>query len=211
MSGNKNPMNNKLEELVEKAGVAKHQVVCDDLWTEEREKLAQEHLSQDRSTIPAFWQRASTRASDQKHVIRCVAADKYENEAAKNWDKFYKRNATNFYKDRHYLHLVFKDLSVVPDLGDTRTLLEVGCGVGNAALPLLANNPALRIVAIDFAESAIELLKNQSLYDEARVAASVCDITQDPLPDVAFANGGVDFALFFFCLSALHPDKMKVQ
>ncbi|KAI9919061.1 hypothetical protein PsorP6_011573 [Peronosclerospora sorghi] len=93
----------------------------------------------------------------------------------------------------------------------SETLLEVGCGVGNAALPLLANNPALRIVAIDFAESAIELLKNQPLYDEARVAASVCDITQDPLPDAAFANGGVDFALFFFCLSALHPDKMKVQ
>ncbi|KAI9913271.1 hypothetical protein PsorP6_004954 [Peronosclerospora sorghi] len=88
MSGNKNPMTTKLEELVEKAGVAKQvldleQVVCDDLWTEEREKLAQEHLSQDKSTIPAFWQH------------------KYENEAAKNWDTFYKRNATNFYKDRH--------------------------------------------------------------------------------------------------------------
>ncbi|KAI9911701.1 hypothetical protein PsorP6_009526 [Peronosclerospora sorghi] len=75
MSGNKNPMNNKLlEELVEKAGVAKQvldleQVVCDDLWTEEREKLAQEHLSQDQSTIPAFWQPASTRAIDQKVQI----------------------------------------------------------------------------------------------------------------------------------------------
>ena len=23
------------------------------------------------------------------------------------WDKFYKRNSTNFYKDRHYLHKVF--------------------------------------------------------------------------------------------------------
>ncbi|KAI9909378.1 hypothetical protein PsorP6_014719 [Peronosclerospora sorghi] len=189
-------MNTKLEELVEKAGVAKHvldleQVVCDDLWTAEREKLAQEHLSQDKSTIPAFWQQ------------------KYEHEAAKNWDKFYKRNATHFYKDRHYLHVVFPDLGVVPERGDTRTLLEVGCGVGNAALPLLAHNPALRIVAIDFAASAIELLKKQPLHDEARVAASVCDITQDPLPDAAFTNGGVDFALLFFCLSALHPDKMK--
>jgi len=28
------------------------------------------------------------------------AAEKYEKEAAKSWDKFYKRNSTNFYKDR---------------------------------------------------------------------------------------------------------------
>lgn len=40
--------------------------------------------------------------------------------------------------------------------------------------------------------------------------ASVCDITKDDLPAAAFANGGVDFALCLFCLSALHPDKMKL-
>lgn len=88
-----------------------------------------------------------------------MALDKYEIEAAKSWDNFYKRNLSHFYKDRHYLHLVFQDLGVTPEDGKTRTLLEVGSGVGNAALPLLEVNPALRIVAIDFADSAIELLK----------------------------------------------------
>lgn len=90
-----------------------------------------------------------------------VALAKYEKEAAKSWDKFYKRNSSHFYKDRHYLHLVFKDLGEIPEASsnETRTLLEVGSGVGNAALPLLEINPALRIVAIDFAESAIDLLK----------------------------------------------------
>ncbi|CAI5743518.1 unnamed protein product [Peronospora destructor] len=196
MSGN--ATNKKLEELAEKAGAVKHvledpeQVVCDDVWTEERERLAQEHLNQDKSLIPEFWQ------------------NKYEKEAAKSWDKFYKRNSTNFYKDRHYLHLVFQDLGVIPEAAcDTKILLEVGSGVGNAVLPLLKINPGLHIVAIDFADLAIELLKKQPLYDEARVAASVCDITKDALPDAAFANGGVDFALFLFCLSALHPYKMK--
>lgn len=89
MSGNKNPTNLELEKLVEKAGVkvsvleTPDQIVCDDEWTEERELLAQQHLSKDNSTIPEFWQ------------------TKYEREAAKNWDKFYKRNTTNFYKDRY--------------------------------------------------------------------------------------------------------------
>lgn len=59
-----------------------------------------------------------------------IVTDKYDREAAKNWDKFYKRNSTNFYKDRyvlslcvaaistntscfsHYLHIVFPDLGV---------------------------------------------------------------------------------------------------
>lgn len=60
----KDATNQKLEELVAKAGVEKRvlddpdQVVCDDVWTEERERLAQEHLEQDTSTIPAFWQSA---------------------------------------------------------------------------------------------------------------------------------------------------------
>lgn len=87
--------------------------------------------------------------------------------------------------------------------------MEVGCGVGNAALPLLEVNPSLNIVAFDFADSAIALLKQQPLYNADRVHASVCDITKDDLPDAAFANGGVDFALLLFCLSALHPDKMR--
>ncbi|KAF1775987.1 S-adenosyl-L-methionine-dependent methyltransferase [Phytophthora cactorum] len=173
-----NPTNQKLEELVERAGVDKHvledpdRVVCDDVWTEERERLAREHLSQDKSTIPEFWQSAfiGNGMVCMESVADCVAVcgnRKYEKEAAKSWDKFYKRNSTNFYKDRHYLHLVFEDLGVVPPAGETRTLLEVGSGVGNAALPLLEINPALNIVAIDFADSAIDLLKIEQLFTEA--------------------------------------------
>lgn len=64
-SGNKDSVNKALEELVLKAGVPtkvkedSEQIVCDDEWTEEREKLAQELLSKDTSTIPEFWQSAS--------------------------------------------------------------------------------------------------------------------------------------------------------
>ncbi|TMW59498.1 hypothetical protein Poli38472_004567 [Pythium oligandrum] len=196
-SGDKNPTNKLLEDLVEKAGIKKavleeeDAIYAEDTWTEERERLARELLDQDTSSIPEYWQ------------------NKYEREAAKSWDKFYKRNTTNFYKDRHYLHLVFPDLNVNESDTSKKVLLEVGSGVGNAALPLLEVNPSLHVVAIDFADTAIALLKKQPLYDETRVHASVCDITKDPLPEVAFADGGVDFALFLFCLSALHPDKMQ--
>lgn len=72
--------------------------------------------------------------------------------------------------------------------------------------------PALNIIAIDFADTAIALLKQQPLFDPARVTAAVCDITRDALPTEALVqadgSGGVDFALLLFCLSALHPDTM---
>lgn len=39
------------------------------------------------------------------------------------------------------------------------SLLEVGCGVGNAVLPLIELLPELTIYAIDIAPSAIEILR----------------------------------------------------
>ena len=39
--------------------------------------------------------------------------NKYRNTAGKYWHEFYKRNKANFYKDRHYLHVVFPELAPV--------------------------------------------------------------------------------------------------
>ena len=36
--------------------------------------------------------------------------NKLENEAQKNWDLFYKRNCTKFFKDRHWTTREFKEL-----------------------------------------------------------------------------------------------------
>lgn len=36
--------------------------------------------------------------------------DKYEKDAKRNWDIFYKNNQTHFYKDRHYIKLEFQEL-----------------------------------------------------------------------------------------------------
>ena len=64
-----------------------------------------------------------------------------EIDARKNWDIFYKNNTTNFYKDRHYLAREFKELAdalkISKDTSDMVTLLDLGCGVGNAFNPLI--------------------------------------------------------------------------
>ena len=209
---------------------------------------------------------------------------KYTTEANKYWHAFYKRNTDHFYKDRHYLHVVFPELisspipwsidnkhycdyhnsiyeqgvnqSVPPsnvgsydngnNINDSYSssntsnssgnffdnryhLLEVGCGVGNAVLPLLEINPHLCVHAIDFAESAITILK-QNKYafpttinsnndclsisglpllppstpqpQPPRLIPNVCDIVNNPLP---VPDGSMDVVLCMFVLSAIHP------
>ena len=37
--------------------------------------------------------------------------DKFEKDAKRNWDIFYKNNKTNFYKDRHYIKAEFSEIA----------------------------------------------------------------------------------------------------
>jgi methyltransferase-like protein 6 len=185
----------------------------DDDWTEERindAKLSLLKQSSNGVAPNAFW------------------VQKYKNDANKYWHEFYKRNKTNFYKDRHYLHVVFPELASSPSNEDTKIikLLEVGCGVGNAVIPLLDLNPQLDIVAIDFARSAIELLQAEILTLEldqpinndlpstnnsnnnsnprrkGNISARVCDVTKDDLP---VDENSVDLILCMFVISAIPP------
>ena len=92
-----------------------------------------------------------------------AGAPRYQKDAGRNWDLFYKRNTTNFYKNRHWLVREFPELvpegadpaDAGPDTGAAsdpavdptdakpKTMLEVGCGVGNAIFPLLEAYPTL--------------------------------------------------------------------
>lgn len=194
----------------------------DDEWTEERTAEAQQALLEQKSNGAApndFW------------------INKYKTSGAKYWHEFYKRNKTNFYKDRHYLQVVFPELDIKDEANSECTnngnrnplkLMEVGCGVGNAVLPLLEVNPLLQIVAIDFAKSAIELLNSEisgnSKYNiispdrmdtdgnangcdgDKRIAAHVCDITKDALPVL---DNSMDLILCMFVVSAIAPELME--
>ena len=45
-----------------------------------------------------------------KNLVSEFKQMKLEKEAQKNWDLFYKRNTTKFYKDRHWTTREFKEL-----------------------------------------------------------------------------------------------------
>lgn len=47
---------------------------------------------------------------DDSRVVSDFKQNKLEKEAQKNWDLFYKRNTTNFFKDRHWTTAEFKEL-----------------------------------------------------------------------------------------------------
>ena len=139
---------------------------------------------------------------------------KFEKEAAKHWNRFYKQNQANFFKDRHYLEKEFECLSQSSPAQDdsaikqNRNLLEVGCGVGNTVYPLLESHGDLYVHCCDFSQEAVRLVKEHDKYEQGkRVNAFVCDVTQDDLRENV-PERTVDLATLIFVLSAIPPPKL---
>lgn len=126
----------------------------------------------------------------------------YEQNAKKYWDQFYKRNASNFFKDRHWTLREFQF-----ETNDKRTLFEVGCGVGNFLFPLLSELPNLFIYACDFSAAAIDLLRQNSQYDSSRLQSFVHDLTVDD--EFPLEENSIDICSMIFVLSAINPEKMS--
>lgn len=110
-----------------------------------------------------------------------------EIEARKHWDIFYRQNTTKFYKDRHYLKIEFTSLASklnqIRD-GETVTLLDLGCGVGNAFYPLIESfgMPPLKVQCCDFAKHAVNFVKENELYKEEFIDAKCCDLVNEQIP-----------------------------
>jgi len=144
--------------------------------------------------------------------------EKYEKEADRFWNKFYKSNSNKFFKDRHWLTREFEELSkektVVSQFLDVRKeqcneaikVLDIGCGVGNSLFPLLESNPRLYIFALDFSPLAIDLIKKNELFDKTRCLPLVCDITKS-IPEMIHESS-IDYILMIFMLSAVSPEVM---
>ncbi|KAK7886964.1 hypothetical protein WMY93_026585 [Mugilogobius chulae] len=135
---------------------------------------------------------------------------KLEKEAQKNWDLFYKRNTTNFFKDRHWTTREFEELKACREFESQKlVLLEAGCGVGNCIFPLLEEDLNVFIYACDFSPRAVEFVKQNSLYNSERCCAFQSDLTKDDLRE-HIPESSVDVITLIFVLSAIHPDKMKL-
>ncbi|XP_012692944.2 tRNA N(3)-methylcytidine methyltransferase METTL6 [Clupea harengus] len=142
-------------------------------------------------------------------VVSEYKQQKLEKEAQKNWDLFYKRNTTNFFKDRHWTTREFEELKACRQFETQKlVLLEAGCGVGNCIFPLLKEDLNIFVYACDFSPRAVEFVKQNSLYSPERCLAFQCDLTKDDLRDNISAES-VDAATLIFVLSAIHPDKMQ--
>ncbi|KAF8949986.1 hypothetical protein BGZ46_004814, partial [Entomortierella lignicola] len=67
---------------------------------------------------------------EKDKAIKPFWVNKYKNEAAKNWDRFYKRNETRFYKDRHWIErefTVYKGNGTTTDDNGTEIPARMNC------------------------------------------------------------------------------------
>ena len=102
-----------------------------------------------------------------------------EIDAQRNWDIFYRNNTTNFYKDRHYLTREFNELTeaLKSDECQQTTLLDLGCGVGNAFWPMVEQfGQKISIQCCDFSKKAVGFVKENALFNPEKMRAETCDL-----------------------------------
>lgn len=161
----------------------------EDTWTKEKEQAAMERIKLQGGAVSEYWR------------------NHYEDQAGRYWHQFYQRNKDHFYKDRHYLHIVFPELQSQSQNGSCVNLLEVGCGVGNAVVPLLDINPHLYITAVDFAKSAIQILQQHiGTMNEDRARRIVAKVNNVAADDPPVEASSTDLVLCMFVLSAMSKE-----
>lgn len=165
----------------------KHPNVCLFDVTDEFISESERIIQSSNNSVPEFWQQ------------------KYERENSKNWDTFYKHNESKFFKDRHYLVDEF-ELSEFSTDGSFH-VVDMGCGVGNALLPMLHHFPKMTATGFDCSGNAIgflqERLVSEGLSD--RCLVSVADMT-DSLVDFSQYYGTADYIFLLFVQSSISPE-----
>lgn len=149
--------------------------------------------------------------AQNSRMVSAFQAAKLEREAQRNWDLFYKRNTTKFFKDRHWTTREFFELLGDDDRVEGRKkLLEIGCGVGNLIFPLIEDKltSGYFIYGVDFSPRAIEMVKQNPLYDEQLMQAFPCDITTSDVFST-ISEQTIDLMTLVFVLSAIHPEKFE--
>lgn len=138
---------------------------------------------------------------------------RFNDNPEKWWNLFYKNNKANFFKNRKWLAQEFPVLDeVTREDSPPALVLEVGAGAGNSAFPIMqkSKNKGLKIHACDFSKKAVEVIRDNELYDTQFIQADVWDVASSPesenggLPP-GIKEGSVDVVLMIFIFSALNP------
>uniref|UniRef100_UPI00358FFA93 tRNA N(3)-methylcytidine methyltransferase METTL6 isoform X2 n=1 Tax=Myxine glutinosa TaxID=7769 RepID=UPI00358FFA93 len=150
----------------------------------------------------------ASRLARDRNLLSTFRQTRLEMDAQRNWDLFYKRNSTHFFKDRHWTRREFAELRASEQvIGQTLLVLEAGCGVGNCLFPLLEEEEDVFVYACDFSPRAISFVQENPLYDARRCFAFQCDLTSEALTtNIPMAT--LHVATLIFVLSSVHPEKM---
>ncbi|XP_064934652.1 tRNA N(3)-methylcytidine methyltransferase trm141-like isoform X2 [Musa acuminata AAA Group] len=152
---------------------------------------------------------SSSSSSSSARQVTPFWKEKYERDAKKYWDIFYKRHQDRFFKDRHYLDKEWGHYFLADKDGKNLVVLEVGCGAGNTIFPLVATYPYIIVHACDFSSRAIDLVKGHKDFSADRINAFVCDLTVQTLSEI-IEPSSVDIVTMVFVLSAVSPEKMPL-
>ena len=184
MENNNKISDNKIEEEIYEEGhypKKEYEYVHDFEWNETLEKEAQEIINNNPENVESL--------------------EEFIDIQSKNWEKFYKFNKTNFFKDRHYILDEFNELK--NDSREKIILLDMGCGVGNSFYPLLIRLPNLYVNAFDFSKRAVNMAKTHPIYEKEKTRINLydLDLVNDDIP-----NKNNDYGILMFVLSAIKPE-----
>ena len=177
--------NNENEEEVYEEGhypKKEYEYVHDFEWNDTLEKEAQEIINNNPDNVESL--------------------EEFMDIQSKNWEKFYKFNKTNFFKDRHYILDEFEELK--NDKREKITLLDMGCGVGNSFYPLLYRLSNIYVNAFDFSKRAVNMAKTHPIYEKEKLRINLydLDLVNDDIP-----NKNNDYGILMFVLSAIKPQE----
>uniref|UniRef100_A0A915Q6K4 tRNA N(3)-methylcytidine methyltransferase n=1 Tax=Setaria digitata TaxID=48799 RepID=A0A915Q6K4_9BILA len=130
---------------------------------------------------------------------------------AEQWNTFYQTHKNKFFMDRNWLLTEFPELDVkCRESDDPLLVLDVGCGVGNATIPLLQTSEQsgkMFVYACDYSQQAVDILKQTTSQWSDRCKPFLWDITGQITETIPPRS--LDILLCIYVLSALPPEKQQ--
>ena len=140
------------------------------------------------------------------------------------WNNFYETHEEKFFKDRHYLLFEHTSLDEALKSRERIRLLDFGCGVGNAILPLLETIKSecrIEYLGVDVSSRAIQILTEKLKKFDSSCHVLMCKVLDlvncadeewekviEDFFTFSKCSDGFDYCLMIFTLSAFPPEKM---